>query len=508
MCGIVGAISQAPVNQLLYDALLLLQHRGQDAAGIVTMQGTKCFMHKARGMVRDVFRTRNMRTLIGNVGLGQTRYPTAGNAYSEEEAQPFYVNAPYGIVLVHNGNLTNAQALKAELFAIDRRHINTESDTEVLINVLAHELEMAGRDLPLTPEQVFKAVGAVQRRIRGSYAVIALIAGHGLLAFRDPFGIRPLCFGQTETEHGRDVMVASESVALEGTGHKLTRDVAPGEAIFIDQTGTIHARQCAEHPQLHPCMFEFVYLARPDSVLDGISVYHARLNLGETLAQRVISTLPPSDIDVVIPIPESSRPSAMQLAHRLGKPYREGFVKNRYVGRTFIMPGHEVRKKSVRQKLNAIGMEFKGRNVLLVDDSIVRGTTSKEIVQMAREAGARKVYMASAAPPVRFPNVYGIDMPTKDELVAHNRSIEEIRAFIGADQLIYQDVDAMKRVVAALNPKIVGFEASCFDGHYITGDVSAEDFATMQAQRRLQFDTTEEAAEAGSRLALQGAQER
>jgi amidophosphoribosyltransferase len=508
MCGIVGAISQAPVNQLLYDALLLLQHRGQDAAGIVTMQGTKCFMHKARGMVRDVFRTRNMRTLIGNVGLGQTRYPTAGNAYSEEEAQPFYVNAPYGIVLVHNGNLTNAQALKAELFAIDRRHINTESDTEVLINVLAHELERVARDLPLTPDQVFKAVGAVQRRIKGSYAVIALIAGHGLLAFRDPYGIRPLCFGQTETEHGRDVMVASESVALEGTGHKLMRDVAPGEAIFIDQAGTIHARQCAEHPSLQPCMFEFVYLARPDSVLDGVSVYHARLNLGETLAQRVISTLPPSEIDVVIPIPESSRPSAMQLAHRLGKPYREGFVKNRYVGRTFIMPGHEVRKKSVRQKLNAIGMEFKGRNVLLVDDSIVRGTTSKEIVQMAREAGARKVYMASAAPPVRFPNVYGIDMPTKDELVAHNRSIEEIRAFIGADQLIYQDVDAMKRVVAALNPKIVGFEASCFDGHYITGDVSAEDFATMQAQRRLQFETTEEAADAGSRLALQSAEER
>ncbi len=505
MCGIVGAISPAPVNQLLYDALLLLQHRGQDAAGIVTMQGTKCFMHKARGMVRDVFRTRNMRTLIGNVGLGQTRYPTAGNAYSEEEAQPFYVNAPYGIVLVHNGNLTNAQALKAELFAVDRRHINTESDTEVLINVLAHELELAGRDLPLTPQQVFKAVGAVQRRIKGSYAVIALIAGHGLLAFRDPFGIRPLCFGESVGDQGRGVMVASESVALEGTGHKLTRDVAPGEAIFIDQAGTIHTRQCAEHPSLNPCMFEFVYLARPDSVLDGVSVYHARLNLGETLAQRVISTLPPSDIDVVIPIPESSRPSAMQLAHRLGKPYREGFVKNRYVGRTFIMPGHEVRKKSVRQKLNAIGMEFKGRNVLLVDDSIVRGTTSKEIVQMAREAGANRVYMASAAPPVRFPNVYGIDMPTKDELVAHNRSIEEIRAFIGADQLIYQDVDAMKRVVGALNPKIVGFEASCFDGHYITGDVSAEDFATLQAQRRLQFDTTEEAAEAGSRLALQGA---
>ena len=503
MCGIVGAISQAPVNQLIYDALLLLQHRGQDAAGIVTMQGTKCFMHKARGMVRDVFRTRNMRGLPGTVGLGQVRYPTAGNAYSEEEAQPFYVNAPYGIVLVHNGNLTNAQPLKAELFAVDRRHINTESDTEVLINVLAHELERVARELPLTPEHVFKAVGAVHKRIRGSYAVIALIAGHGLLAFRDPYGIRPLCFGENRNgEGGRDVMVASESVALEGTGHRLTRDVAPGEAIFIDKNGTIHSFQCAEKPTLNPCMFEFVYLARPDSVLDGVSVYHARLNMGETLAQRVISTLPPSEIDVVIPIPESSRPSAMQLAHRLGKPYREGFVKNRYVGRTFIMPGHEVRKKSVRQKLNAIGMEFKGRNVLLVDDSIVRGTTSKEIVQMAREAGANKVYLASAAPPVRFPNVYGIDMPTKEELIAHNRSIEEIRVFIGADQLVYQDVDAMKRVVSGLNPKIAGFEASCFDGSYITGDVTAEDFESMRAQRRLQFD--EEASENSSRLALQG----
>jgi len=508
MCGIVGAISRTPVNQLIYDALLLLQHRGQDAAGIVTMQGTKCFMHKARGMVRDVFRTRNMRGLPGDVGLGQVRYPTAGNAYSEEEAQPFYVNAPYGIVLVHNGNLTNAQALKAELFDIDRRHINTESDTEVLINVLAHELERValapgGGSEPLTPEHVFRAVGTVHQRIRGSYAVIALIAGHGLLAFRDPYGIRPLCFGEGEgPEGGRDVMVASESVALEGTGHGMTRDVAPGEAIFVDLQGRIHSRQCAESPTLNPCMFEFVYLARPDSVLDGISVYHARLNMGETLAQRVVNTLPPNEIDVVIPIPESSRPSAMQLAHRLGKPYREGFVKNRYVGRTFIMPGHAVRKKSVRQKLNAIGMEFKGRNVLLVDDSIVRGTTSKEIVQMAREAGARKVYMASAAPPVRFPNVYGIDMPTKEELIAHGRSIEEIRVFIGADALIYQDVDAMKRVVAALNPRIASFEASCFDGHYITGDVSLEEFATMQAQRRLQFDEEEESNR--SRLALQG----
>ncbi len=508
MCGIVGVIAQGPVNQLLYDALLLLQHRGQDAAGIVTMRGTRCHMHKARGMVRDVFRTRNMRALPGTVGLGQVRYPTAGNAYSEEEAQPFYVNAPYGIVLVHNGNLTNAQALKAELFAIDRRHLNTESDTEVLINVLAHELELVARDLPLTPEHVFKAVAGVHRRVKGSYAVVALIAGHGLLALRDPFGIRPLCFGEGESPEGRSVMVASESVALDGTGHHLTRDVAPGEAIFIDLGGAIHARQCAQHPTLNPCMFEFVYLARPDSVLDGISVYHARLNLGETLAQRLISTMPPSEIDVVIPIPESSRPSAMQLAHRIGKPYREGFVKNRYVGRTFIMPGQAVRKKSVRQKLNAIGMEFKGRNVLLVDDSIVRGTTSKEIVQMAREAGAAKVYMASAAPPVRFPNVYGIDMPTREELIAHGRSVEEIRQFIGADALIYQDVDAMKRAVHALNPRLDGFEASCFDGHYITGDVTAQDFAALEAQRRLQFDDEQDAERgAGSRLALQDAQE-
>ncbi|MDY0746244.1 amidophosphoribosyltransferase [Paucibacter sp. R3-3] len=502
MCGIAGVISRSPVNQLIYDALLLLQHRGQDAAGIVTMQGNKCFMHKARGMVRDVFRTRNMRALPGTIGLGQVRYPTAGNAYSEEEAQPFYVNAPFGMVLVHNGNLTNAQALKKELFDIDRRHINTESDSEVLLNVLAHELERVARELPLTPDAIFRAVGAVQKRIKGSYAVIALIAGHGLLAFRDPFGIRPLCFGVAEEG---EYMVASESVALEGTSHKFLRDVAPGEALFVDMAGKLHTQQCNDNPTLNPCMFEFVYLARPDSVMDGISVYQARLNMGETLAQRVISAMPPSEIDVVIPIPESSRPSAMQLAHRIGKPYREGFVKNRYVGRTFIMPGQGARKKSVRQKLNAIGLEFKGRNVLLVDDSIVRGTTSKEIVQMAREAGAKKVYLASAAPPVRYPNVYGIDMPTSEELIAHNRSVEEIREYIGADALIYQDVDGMKRVVGALQPALDGFEASCFDGSYITGDVSAEDFATMKEQRKSQGE--EEDGPARTRLALQSGAE-
>ena len=483
MCGIVGVISKAPANQLIYDALLLLQHRGQDAAGIVTMLGTKCFMHKARGMVKDVFRTRNMRALPGTVGLGQVRYPTAGSAFSEEEAQPFYVNAPYGIVLVHNGNLTNAAALKQELFDVDRRHINTGSDTEVLINILAHEIELAGRNVPLTPALVFRAVSAVHRRLRGSYAVVALIAGYGLLAFRDPFGIRPLVFGEADLPEGKEIIVASESVAIEGTGHRLIRDVAPGEAIFIDLNGQLHAQQCAQSPGLHPCMFEFVYLARPDSVMDGISVYQARLNLGESLAQRVINLMPPSDIDVVIPIPESSRPSAMQLAQKIGRPYREGFVKNRYVGRTFIMPGQQVRRKSVRQKLNAIVQEFKGRNVLLVDDSIVRGTTSQEIVQMARDAGARRVYMASAAPPVRYPNVYGIDMPTREELVAHGRSQAEICAYIGADALIYQDVDAMKRVVGQLNPAIHGFEASCFDGDYITGDISAADFEAIEHQR-------------------------
>ncbi len=502
MCGIVGVVSNAPVNQLIYDALLLLQHRGQDAAGIVTQQQRKFYMHKAKGMVRDVFRTRNMRSLPGNCGLGQVRYPTAGNAFSEEEAQPFYVNAPFGITLVHNGNLTNAKALKAELFSTDHRHINTDSDSEVLLNVFAHELDKATHGMPLTPEVVFTAVRQVHRRVRGSYAVVALIAGHGMLAFRDPYGIRPLCLG-----HGPNtVVVASESVALEGTGFQLERNIAPGEAIFVDLQGKLHSEQCADAPTLKPCIFEFVYLARPDSALDGISVYQARLNLGETLAQRVISTVPPNEIDVVIPIPESSRPSAMQLAQLLGLPYREGFVKNRYVGRTFIMPGQAVREKSVRQKLNVIVSEFKGRNVLLVDDSIVRGTTSREIVQMARDAGARKVYLASAAPPVRYPNVYGIDMPTSKELVAHDRSVEEIRAIIGCDALIYQDVDGMKKAVlkaASAGPdgqtiQLAGFDASCFDGVYVTGDITAADIARMADGR----SDGVEGEEDSSRLAL------
>jgi amidophosphoribosyltransferase len=499
MCGILGVVSQAPVNQLIYDGLLLLQHRGQDAAGIATHQGQKFFMHKAKGMVKDVFRTRNMRALPGHVGLGQVRYPTAGNAFSDEEAQPFYVNAPFGLVLVHNGNLTNAAELKAELFSIDHRHLNTESDSEVLLNVLAHELEKTTRGLPLAPADVFAAVRGVHRRLRGSYAVVALIAGHGLLAFRDPFGIRPLCLGR----QGSTRVVASESVALEGTGHQFERDLLPGEAVFIDLQGQLHAAQCADQPRLMPCIFEYVYLARPDSMLDGISVYQARLNLGQTLAQRVISTVPPNEIDVVIPIPESSRPSATQLAHLLGIAYREGFVKNRYVGRTFIMPGQGVRKKSVRQKLNVIASEFKGRNVLLVDDSIVRGTTSREIVQMARDAGARKVYLASAAPPVRYPNVYGIDMPTSDELVAHNRTVEQVREVIGCDALIYQDVEGMKRAIGALNPALDGFDASCFDGIYITGDVTPESIARMNEQR---IETDEDGDNDHSRLNLPNAQ--
>jgi amidophosphoribosyltransferase len=495
MCGIVGVASSAPVNQLIYDALLLLQHRGQDAAGIVTQLGTKFYMHKAKGMVRDVFRTRNMRALPGNIGLGQVRYPTAGNAFSEEEAQPFYVNAPFGIVLVHNGNLTNVPVLKEQLFTTDHRHINTDSDTEVLINVLAHELEKTTRGLSLTPADVFAAVRGVHARVKGSYAVVALIAGHGLVAFRDPFGIRPLCMGQSADG---TVMVASESVTLEGTGHHFVRNIAPGEAVFIDLQGKIHAEQCAAKTQLNPCIFEFVYLARPDSEMDGISVYQARLNLGEALAKRVISTVPPDQIDVVIPIPESSRPSAQQLAHLLGLPYREGFVKNRYVGRTFIMPGQAVRKKSVRQKLNTINSEFKGRNVLLVDDSIVRGTTSKEIVQMARDAGARKVYMASAAPPVRYPNVYGIDMPTSEELVAHGRTVEEIRQIIGCDALIYQDVDGMKAAIGKLNPAIHNFDASCFDGVYVTGDINNDDVKRINENRV----GTQENEDDTSRLAL------
>jgi amidophosphoribosyltransferase len=473
MCGIVGVVSHQPVNQLLYDALLLLQHRGQDAAGIATNHSSMFSMHKANGLVRDVFRTRNMRSLQGNSGIGHCRYPTAGSS-NEEEAQPFYVNAPFGITLAHNGNLTNSEQLKVEMFQNDRRHINTDSDSEVLLNVLAHEIQEATTGYTLDPAAVFKAVGMVHRRVRGAYAVVAQIAGHGLLAFRDPFGIRPLCIGTNETEKGTEYLIASESVALEGMGFRFLRDFAPGEAMFIDMDGKLHSAQCADNPSLNPCVFEYVYLARPDSIIDGASVYATRLKMGEYLAEKIRRQFPAGEIDVVMPIPDSSRPAAIQLAQALEIEYREGFIKNRYIGRTFLMPGQAMRKKSVRQKLNAIASEFKGKVVLLVDDSIVRGTTSREIVQMAREAGAKKVIFASAAPPVIFPNVYGIDMPTRDELIAYGRTNEEVCREITADALVYQDIDALKRAISDVNPALQNFEASCFDGIYVTGDVTRE----------------------------------
>ncbi len=471
MCGIVGVVSHNPVNQLLYDALLLLQHRGQDAAGIATNHSSMFSMHKANGLVRDVFRTRNMRTLQGNSGIGHVRYPTAGSA-SEEEAQPFYVNAPFGITLAHNGNLTNWEQLKDQMFKIDRRHINTDSDSEVLLNVLAHEIQEATTGLSLDPAAVFKAVGVLHRRVRGAYAAVAQIAGLGLLGFRDPYGIRPLCIGVNDTDARSEYMIASESVALEGTGFRFLRDIAPGEAVFIDLDGQLHSQQCADSPSLNPCAFEYVYLARPDSILDGASVYATRLKMGEYLADKIKREFPRGEIDVVMPIPDSSRPAAIQLALKLNLEYREGFIKNRYIGRTFLMPGQGIRQKSVRQKLNAIGSEFKGKTVLLVDDSIVRGTTSREIVQMAREAGAKRVIFASAAPPVLFPNVYGIDMPTREELIAYGRSNEEVCREITADALVYQDIDALKRSISDVNPALQNFEASCFDGIYVTGDVS------------------------------------
>jgi len=483
MCGIVGVVSHSPVNQLLYDALLLLQHRGQDAAGIATNHASGFSMHKANGLVRDVFRTRNMRSLPGNTGIGQVRYPTAGSS-NEEEAQPFYVNAPFGIILAHNGNLTNAEQLKIEMFKNDRRHLNTDSDTEVLVNVFAHELQQATTGYSLDPAALFKAVAMVHKRVRGSYAVVAQIAGYGLLGFRDPYGIRPMCLGFNETDKGSEYMLASESVALEGLGFRFLRDVMPGEAIFIDNDGKLYNQQCADNPTLNPCAFEFVYLARPDSVIDGASVYASRLKMGEFLSEKIRRELSSGDIDVVMPIPDSSRPAAMELALKLNLQYREGFIKNRYIGRTFIMPGQGLRKKSVRQKLNAIGSEFKGKSVLLVDDSIVRGTTSREIVQMAREAGAKRVIFASAAPPVKFPNVYGIDMPTRDELIAYGRTDDEVCREITADALVYQDVEALKRSISDVNPALRSFEASCFDGHYITGDISRDYLDRLEFARK------------------------
>ena len=482
MCGIIGIVGKAPVNQQLYDGLLVLQHRGQDAAGIVTCDGNTFFMHKNNGLVKDVFQTRHMRSLIGNAGIAHVRYPTAGSS-SAAEAQPFYVNSPFGIVLGHNGNLTNSDQLKQEMFRQDLRHINTSSDSEVLLNVLAHEIEKTSHNIILNNDMVFDAVAGVHRRCKGAYAVVAMIANFGLLAFRDPFGIRPLVIGMAETEKGIEYIVASESVALDVLGFKMLRDIEPGEAVFIDMEGNLFSRQCAENAKLNPCIFEYVYLARPDSVIDGVSVYQTRLDMGASLAKKIKREWADKHIDVVIPIPDTSRPSALQLGISLGLDYREGFIKNRYIGRTFIMPGQALRKKSVRQKLNPIGIEFKGKNVLLVDDSIVRGTTSQQIVQMARDAGANKVYFASAAPPVRFPNVYGIDMPSRDELLATGRTDDEICKEIGADALIYQDLDELVRDVKLSNPKIVDFDCSCFDGKYVTGDIDDAYLSRIESAR-------------------------
>ena len=472
MCGVFGLVSHEPVNQLLYDGLQMLQHRGQDAAGIVTASGQSFHMHKGSGMVRDVFRTRNMRDLIGNAGIAHVRYPTAGNSKSAAEAQPFYVNSPFGIVLAHNGNLTNTDELFENVCYRDLRHINTRSDSEVLLNVFAHELETRVEGDKLTVEHIFDAVTQLHKMVRGAYGVVALIAGYGMVAFRDPFGIRPLILAKQEDAQGRTAYaVSSESVAFNGLDYEVVRDIAPGEAVFISFDGELHSRQCSEASVLKPCLFEYVYFARPDSKIDGVSVYQARADMGVTLAEKVKRELPWEEIDVVMPIPDTSRPSAMELAHHLGINYREGFIKNRYIGRTFIMPGQAVRKKSVRQKLSPVASEFQGKNVLLVDDSIVRGTTSREIVEMARDAGAKKVYFASAAPEVRYPNVYGIDMPTREELIANGRTVEEIAAEISADGVVFQDLDELIAAVRKLNPNIQGFDTSCFNGKYLTGDV-------------------------------------
>ena len=481
MCGVVGIVARSPVNQSLYDALTVLQHRGQDAAGIVTWSDEGLKVRKANGLVRDVFRHRHMLRLSGNVGMGHVRYPTAGGSQSLE-AQPFYVNSPYGVCLAHNGNLTNHDELSEHLTIKDRRHLNTSSDSEVLLNVFAHELQIRSNGKP-TPAQVFDAVDAVHRRCSGGYAVVAMIIGFGIVAFRDPNGIRPLVMGKRETRDGDEFMVASESVALDILQFEMLRDVNPGEAIFIENDGVLHHRDFAGPTRHAPCIFEFVYFARPDSIMDKLSVYKARLRMGEQLAGKIIREWQDHDIDVVIPIPDTSRTSAVQVAQHLGVKYREGFIKNRYIGRTFIMPGQAERAQSVRRKLNAIDLEFRGKNVLLVDDSIVRGTTSRQIIRLAREAGANKVYFASAAPPVKYPNVYGIDMPAASELIANGRELEQIQALIGADRLIYQDLNGLIRSVRHDNADIHEFDTSCFSGEYITGEVTSEYLGDLEAKR-------------------------
>ena len=481
MCGLIGIVGRSNVNQSIYDALTVLQHRGQDAAGIMTFYEGNFHQRKSEGLVRDVFRQHHMQRLQGHIGIGHVRYPTAGSA-GPALAQPFYVNSPYGIGLAHNGNLTNYEALRAELFQTDLRHLNTDSDSELKLNVFAHELQKLGKLVP-TEEEIFTAVSGVHRRCRGGYASIAMVAGYGIVGFRDPNGIRPLVVGKRDTDKGVEYMLASESVALDVLGFSLIRDVAAGEAVFVSADGELSSRQCADAVNLTPCIFEHVYFARPDSLMDGISVYKTRLRQGECLARKVLAQRPDHDIDVVIPIPDTSRIAAQAMASVLGVKFREGLMKNRYIGRTFIMPGQSQRKKSVRQKLNAIGLEFKGKNVLLVDDSIVRGTTCRQIIEMAREAGAAKVYFASAAPPVRYPNVYGIDMPSANELIAHGRDEDEICELIGADWLIYQDIDDLVTCSREGNPEITDYDCSVFNGSYTTGDVNQDYLERIEALR-------------------------
>lgn len=481
MCGIIGIVSQSEVNQSLYDGLTVLQHRGQDAAGIMTSdEAGKFYLRKSNGLVKDVFHTRHMLRLKGNMGIGHIRYPTAGCSTSAE-AQPFYVNSPFGIALAHNGNLTNTESLQEALFQTDRRHLNTDSDSEILLNVLAHELQQSAK-LTLQADDIFNAVSEVHRRCKGAYAAVAMISGVGMVCFRDPNGIRPAVLGKREVNGKTEYMVASESVAVDTIGFELVRDIKPGECIFVDMQGGLHTKLCADNPVTSPCIFEFVYFARPDSMIDGISVHRSRSRMGTKLAEKIKREFPDHDIDVVIPIPDTSRGAALQLSYDLGVDYQEGFIKNRYIGRTFIMPGQTQRKKSVRQKLNAIDLEFRDKNVLLVDDSIVRGTTSQQIIQMAREAGARKVYFASAAPPVRYPNVYGIDMPSPTEFVAHNRNIDEIAEELGVDKLFYQDLADLEDAINK-HQRVERFDSSCFNGEYITGDIDDSYLARIDSLR-------------------------
>jgi amidophosphoribosyltransferase len=482
MCGIVGLMTHSNVVYELYDAMTALQHRGQDAAGMVTCSGDgRMNLRKSNGLIRDVFRQHHIDRLKGSMGIGHVRYPTAGTA-SSAEAQPMYVNSPFGITMAHNGNLTNADELAKELFQSDRRHLNTNSDSEVLLNVFAHELQKVAGMTP-TADDVFTAVTRLHQRCSGAYAVVTLISGYGIVAFRDPNAIRPIVFGERASGQGTEYMVASESVALDALGFLNVRDLKPGEAIYIESGGEIHTRECSPQAGYSPCLFELVYLARPDSIIDGISVYKARLRMGEKLADKILHRYPKHDIDVVIPIPETSSTCALPLSYRLQVKYRQGLIKNRYIGRTFIMPGQKQRQHSVRQKLNPVELEFKGKNVLLVDDSIVRGTTSKQIVKMAREAGARKVYFASAAPAVRYPNVYGIDMPATNEFVANLRTEQEVADYIGADWLIYQDLDDLISCAVEGNTKITHFDASVFNGDYITKGVDKTYLDRIEMER-------------------------